>query len=62
MPRPEPRIICDSARAPASTRTVDGHDNTSHHRYYGSSVTNGGERLAETRSGERPRKLNVCGF
>jgi hypothetical protein len=52
------RIICDRTRAqPAAAG--DGHD-IGHHRYYGSSATNGGERLAETRQGARPRSLNVC--
>ena len=55
------RIICDRAKAlPAAAG--DWHDASGHHRYYGSSATNGGERLAETRRGARPRALNVCGF
>ena len=62
MLRLEARIISDSAKAPAPTRTGDWHEVTGHHRYYGSSATNGGERLAETRRGPRPRNLNVCGF
>ena len=55
------RIICDRARtlpAPAG----DLHDASGHHRYYGSSATNGGERLTEIRRGARPRAVNVCGF
>jgi len=32
----------------------DFRDEVGHHRYYGSSATNGGERLAETRGGPRP--------
>ena len=56
------RIICDRARAGASTQTGDLHDEAGHHRYYGSTATNGGERIAETRRGRRPRPLSVCGF
>jgi hypothetical protein len=56
------RNICDRARAPAPTQTGDLHDEAGHHRYYGSTATNGGERIAETRRGPRPRPLNVCGF
>jgi hypothetical protein len=62
MSRPEARIISYGAKAPASTRTDDGNGAAGHHRYYGSSATNGGERLAETRGGKRPRTPNVCGF
>ncbi len=54
------RIICDCARALPSAAD-DRHDESGHHRYYGSSATNGGERIAETRCGARPR-ANVCGF
>ncbi len=54
------RIICDRARAqPAAAG--DRHDESGHHRYYGRSATNGGERIAETRRGAHPR-ANVCGF
>ena len=54
------RIICDRTKArPAAGG--DLHDASGHHRYYGSSATNGGERLAESRRGARPR-ANVCGF
>lgn len=58
------RIICDRARDRARAQPAasgDWHDVGGHHRYYGSSATNGGERLSETRSGARPR-ANVCGF
>ena len=55
-------IVSDSTRAPASTQNGDFHDVAGHHRYYGSSASNGGERLAETRRGQRARGLNVCGF
>jgi hypothetical protein len=49
-----------SARAPASPQNGDFHDVTGHHRYYGSSACNGGERIIQTR--HRPQGLNVCGF
>jgi hypothetical protein len=55
-------IICDSARAPASAQASDWHDTSGHHRYYGSSACNGGERIVETRRGPRSPWLNVCGF
>jgi len=54
-------IICDAARAPAS-QAGDRHDVTGHHRYYGSTATNGGERIVEDRHGPRPRRVNLCGF
>jgi hypothetical protein len=55
-------IISDAARALASSETGDLHDVTGHHRYYGSSACNGGERIVETRRGSHPRSLSVCGF
>ncbi|MFT4121282.1 hypothetical protein [Bradyrhizobium sp.] len=55
------RIICDARRA-GRLEPPDLHDQTGHHRYYGSSVQNGGERIVESRRGKRPRALNVCGF
>ena len=57
----EPRIICDRARTPASSHIGDRHEVIGHHRYYGSSATSG-EPIAESRRGQRPRPLNVCGF
>jgi hypothetical protein len=33
-----------------------------HHRYYGSSACNGGERIVATRGGPRGRAVNLCGF
>ena len=54
-------IICDAARAPASD-AFDWHDVTGHHRYYGSTALNGGERIVENRRGPRPRRVNLCGF
>jgi hypothetical protein len=55
-------IITDTARALASAQAGDRHDFSGHHRYYGSSACNGGERIVETRRGPGPRKVNVCGF
>ncbi len=54
------RIIYHRVHALPSA-SGDLHDASGHHRYYGSSATNGGERLSEIRSGRRPR-ANVCGF
>lgn len=62
MLRKPATIISDAAKAPASSQGGDWHDVTGHHRYYGSSACNGGERIAETRRGRRPRLRNVCGF
>jgi hypothetical protein len=55
------RIICDARRAKPS-ETADLQDQSGHHRYYGSSAENGGERIVESRRGKRPRATNVCGF
>ena len=55
-------IISDTARAPASSQAGDWHDFSGHHRYYGSSACNGGERIVETRRGPAAHKVNVCGF
>jgi hypothetical protein len=66
MPREPAPIICDaarsSARPSASSQVGDWHDVTGHHRYYGSSAINGGERIVENRRGPRPRSVNLCGF
>jgi hypothetical protein len=63
MSRKAVTIICDSERAPApSSQAGDWHDVTGHHRYYGSSACNGGERIVETRRGSRPGSINLCGF
>ena len=62
MLRKPATIICDSARVPALSQAGDFHDVTGHHRYYGSSACNGGERILETRRGSRPRSVNLCGF
>ena len=61
MQRTPGSIISDSARIPAATQPGDWHDVSGHHRYYGSSATNGGERIVESR-GARPRNVNLCGF
>jgi hypothetical protein len=64
MRRQPATIICDAARSLASPSAPAGdwHDVTGHHRYYGSSATNGGERIVENRRGPRPRFVNLCGF
>lgn len=61
MLRKPASIISDSARAPASSQIVgDWHDVAGHRRYYGSSASNGGERIVETRRGPHP--FNRFGF
>jgi hypothetical protein len=62
MLRTPATIISDRAPAPGSASIGDFHDVTGHHRYYGSSACNGGERIAETRRGSRPRSVNASGF
>jgi hypothetical protein len=66
MRRQPATIICDAARshalAPVSSQPGDWHDVTGHHRYYGSSATNGGERIVESRRGPRAHLVNLCGF
>jgi hypothetical protein len=62
MSRKLATIISDAARFPAATQAGDWHDFSGHHRYYGSSATNGGERIVESRQGPRPRSVNLCGF
>jgi hypothetical protein len=67
MRRKPATIICDAARSCAascatSSQAGDWHDVSGHHRYYGSSATNGGERIVENRRGPRPRFVNLCGF
>ena len=63
MSREPATIISDSTRLratqPRSAQAGDRLDVSGHHRYYGSSVTNGGERIVESRRG---RSVNVCGF
>ena len=59
MSRKSATIISDTGRGFASNDTGgDRHDVPRHHRYYGSSAINGGERLAESRRGPRPRSPN----
>lgn len=57
-------IISDAARFPASPsaspQAGDWHDVSGHHRYYGSSATNGGERIVESRRGRG--LVNLFGF
>ena len=64
MRRQPATIICDAGRVrgpqPASSQPVDWRDVTGHHRYYGSSAVNGGERIAKDRRGLRV--VNLCGF
>ena len=66
MSREPATIISDSAQLraslPALSQAGDWHDSSGHHRYYGSSATNGGERIVESRRGARPRSVNLCGF
>ena len=66
MPRKPATIICDAARSCAassvSSQAGDWHDVSGHHRYYGSSATNGGEQIVETRRGPRAGFVNLCGF
>ena len=53
-------IISDSARGLNSADAGgDWHDVPRHHRYYGSSAFNGGERIVERRSGTAPRTANL---
>jgi hypothetical protein len=55
------KIICDARRAGKSD-PADLHDQSGHHRYYGSSAESGGERIVESRRGKRPPAMSVCGF
>ena len=61
MLSPTATILSDNARSPASS-AGDWHDVTGHHRYYGSSAINGGERIVATRRGPRATTLNLFGF
>lgn len=63
MPPSSATIICDATRSrPTSSQPGDWHDVSGHHRYYGSSAINGGERIVDDRRGKRPRTVNLCGF
>jgi hypothetical protein len=60
----QPAIII-SDRTLASNPAVsagDWHDVIGHHRYYGSSACNGGERIVATRRGPRASTFNLFGF
>lgn len=61
MPRKSATIISDLARGLGSIDAGgDWHDVPRHHRYYGSSACNGGERLTESRRSPRPHWLNTA--
>jgi hypothetical protein len=62
MSRKPANIISYSVPMPAASQAGDFHDVSGHHRYYGSSACNGGERLSETRWGRPPSLLAVFGF
>jgi hypothetical protein len=55
-------IISDATRGCLSTPAGDWQDVPRHHRYYGASAVNGGERIVETRRGPQRRLANVFGF
>ena len=62
MPRKSATIISDTDRGLATNDTSgDWHDVPRHHRYYGSSAFNGGERIVERRSGSGRRATNFRG-
>ena len=60
------RLISDSGRSAAlpqaTSQTGDWHDATGHHRYYGGSACNGGERIVENRRGPCRPSVNLFGF
>jgi len=62
MQRKPGSIISDTTRFSVTPQIDDQHDVSGHHRYYGSSATNGGEQIVESRRGARPRSVNLCGF
>ena len=62
MQRKPGSIISDATRSPATSQPGDWHDVSGHHRYYGSSPTNGGEQIVETRRGPRAGFVNLCRF
>ena len=55
------RIICDARRA-GQSEPADLHEQAGHHRYYGSSAENVGERIVESRRGKRRRGFSIFGF
>lgn len=62
MTNDQTRIICDQLRFPASSEGSDWHDQLGHHRYYGSSACNGGERIVESRRGLRAPAVGPRGL
>ena len=63
MSRKSGIIISDTARGLAAADAGgDSHDVPRHHRYYGSSAVNGGERIVERRSGSGSRVAKLLGF
>jgi hypothetical protein len=63
MSRKSGTIISDTSRGLAPGEAVgDWHDVPRHHRYYGSSAFNGGERIIERRSGSGPRAAKLGSF
>jgi hypothetical protein len=53
-------IIVSDAFLPS--QPGDWHDVSGHHRYYGSSAFNGGERIVETRRGRQPTLAEISNF
>jgi hypothetical protein len=62
MSRQPGTIISDATRASLSTPAGDWQDVPRHHRYYGASALNGGERIVESRRGPRARLARFFGF
>src|SRR5262245_11113483 len=63
MSRKSGITISDTARGLAAADTGgDWHDVPCHHRYYGSSAFNGGERIIERRSGLGTRAARLGSF
>ena len=64
MSRKPATIISDATRASLSTPAGDWQDVPCHHRYYGASAFNGGERIVETLRGprQRSRLAGLFGF
>jgi hypothetical protein len=65
MRRQPATIICDATRRHATlapSQAGDWHDLSGHHRYYGSSATNGGERIVHDRGGARAGLSRLLGF
>lgn len=63
MSRKSGLIISDTARGlVVADAGGDWHDVPRHHRYYGSSAVNGGERIVERRSGSGSRVAKFFRF